>query len=362
MRKAKLIFIPVPGIGHLVPVLEFTKQLFDRCDQFSVTVLVIPPSFVPDSDAHTQTLAAVSDSRVQFINLPPEPDDPPSLDLFSKSPEKFFTAFIESYKSHVRDAIMNHVLPDSTSNSVPPVGLVLDFFCTAMIDKGKELFIPSYLFFAMPAAFLSLMLNLPSRHDQVGREFEESDPDSIIPGYEKSVSTSVLPSFLFNKHGGYLSLLNHGRRLKEVKRVIINTFEELESHALMFLMENFISTPPIHPVGPLIGKGQTILQTDKTRNDEIMKWLDNQPPSSVVFLCFGSLGSFDEPQLKEIASGLERSEFRFLWSVRKAPAKGKFEVPSEHQFGGDFYRWVLGENKEERIDLWLLPPSGCPGP
>ena len=94
-----------------------------------------------------------------------------------------------------------------------------------MIDIRKELCIPSYLFFAMTAAFLSLMLNLPSRHDQVGREFEESNPDSIIPGYEKPVPTNVLPSFLFNKHGGYLSLINHGRRLKEVKGVIINTFE-----------------------------------------------------------------------------------------------------------------------------------------
>jgi hypothetical protein len=35
--------------------------------------------------------------------------------------------------------------------------------------------------------------------------------------------------------------------------------------------------------------------------DEIMKFVDAQPEKSLVFLCFGSQGSFSEPQLKEIA-------------------------------------------------------------
>lgn len=139
------------------------------------------------------------------------------------------------------------------------------------------------------------------------------------------------PSFLFNKQGGYLSLLEHARRFKEVEGIIINSFEELETHAFKSLMECSISTPPIYPVGPLVSlKGQKILQIDKAENNEILGWLDQQPPSSVVFLCFGSLGSFDEPQLSEIACGPERSEFRFLWSVRKAPAKGEFEAPREY--------------------------------
>ncbi|XP_022760087.1 UDP-glycosyltransferase 71K1-like [Durio zibethinus] len=312
MRKAKLIFVPIPGIGHLAPILEFAKWLFDRYDQFSLHHPIIVHNFSV------------------FLG------DTPSLDLFSKSSEKvffFFSDFVESHKSHVRDAIINHVLPDSTSNSVPLVGLVLDFFCTAMIDVGKELCIPLYLFFTSTAAFLSLMLYLPSRHDQIGHEFEESDPESIIPGYAGPVPTRALPSFLFNKHVGYLSLLNYGRRFKEVE-VLLNTLEELESHALKSLMEYSISTPPIYPLGPLIGKGQKILfHTHKAQNDEIMKWLDHQPPSSVVFLCFGSLGSFDEPQLIEIASGLERSGFRLLWSVRKDTGKRQSQSTKEiHQY------------------------------
>ncbi|CAN1145302.1 Putative UDP-glucose flavonoid 3-O-glucosyltransferase 3 [Linum perenne] len=57
-----------------------------------------------------------------------------------------------------------------------------------------------------------------------------------------------------------------------------------------------------------------------------MEWLDQQPESSVVFLCFGSMGSFDKEQVKEIAVALERSGHRFLWSLRQPP---------QSKFGGD---------------------------
>jgi hypothetical protein len=62
-----------------------------------------------------------------------------------------------------------------------------------------------------------------------------------------------------------------------------------------------------------------------------MEWLDDQPPSSVMFLCFGSHGSFREKQVKEIACALEKCGHRFLWSLRKPPPRGKWEYsPSDY--------------------------------
>ncbi|KAK4342404.1 hypothetical protein RND71_038220 [Anisodus tanguticus] len=62
-----------------------------------------------------------------------------------------------------------------------------------------------------------------------------------------------------------------------------------------------------------------------------MKWLDEQPNSSVVFLCFGSMGSFEEDQVKEIANALESSGYRFLWSLRQPPPKDKLQLSSEFE-------------------------------
>ncbi|KAK2652044.1 hypothetical protein Ddye_011900 [Dipteronia dyeriana] len=46
-----------------------------------------------------------------------------------------------------------------------------------------------------------------------------------------------------------------------------------------------------------------------------MKWLDHQPDSSVVFLCFGSVVKCSATQLREIGLGLESSGYRFLWAM-----------------------------------------------
>ncbi|KAF2319813.1 hypothetical protein GH714_019272 [Hevea brasiliensis] len=62
-----------------------------------------------------------------------------------------------------------------------------------------------------------------------------------------------------------------------------------------------------------------------------MQWLDDQPVASVVFLCFGSMGCFDEDQLKEIACALEHSEYRFLWSVRRPPPPDKLASPTDYE-------------------------------
>ncbi|KAF6136568.1 hypothetical protein GIB67_016024 [Kingdonia uniflora] len=71
------------------------------------------------------------------------------------------------------------------------------------------------------------------------------------------------------------------------------------------------------------------MESIEPKYEHIMKWLDEQPLSSVIFLCFGSKGSFSEPQVKEIAMGLERSEYRFLWALRQPPAE-KFGVPTDY--------------------------------
>ena len=63
--------------------------------------------------------------------------------------------------------------------------------------------------------------------------------------------------------------------------------------------------------------------------EKIMEWLDAQPEASVVFLCFGSWGSFGKAQLREIALGLEGSGQRFLWALRLRGPDGKLgEAPN----------------------------------
>lgn len=314
MKKAELIFIPAPGIGHLVSTLEFAKRLLDRDDRLLITILSMNSPFTPFSDAYTRSLTA-SQPRIKLIDLPQV--DPPPSELL-KSPENFVTLFIENHIPHVK-TIVTDIVSSSSSNSddhsAQVSGLVLDFFCLSMIDVGKELGLPSYLFLTTNAGFLGLMLYLPTRHNKTTTEFSESDPELLIPGFVNPVPPRVQPSAVFNKDGGYASYVKVAQRFRDTKGIIVNTFAELEQHALNSFSDD--QTPPVYAVGPVVDlKGQPHPDLDQAQRDKIMKWLDDQPPSSVVFLCFGSMGSFGALQVKEIALGLESSEQRFLWSFR----------------------------------------------
>uniref|UniRef100_A0A2N9IEG7 Glycosyltransferase n=1 Tax=Fagus sylvatica TaxID=28930 RepID=A0A2N9IEG7_FAGSY len=283
MNQVELIFVPVPGIGHLVSTIEFAKRLIDRNDRILITILSMKFPFTPTADAYTSLLIA-SQPQIQLIDLPQV--EPPSSDLWS-SPEYYISLFIDSNIPNVKDAVTKIVSSNSNSNSALVVGLVLGFFCLPMIDVGRQLSLPLYVFFTASAGFLGLMLCLPSRHDQIGTEFSESDPESLIPGIVNPVPSSVLPSAVFSK-------------------------EVLD-----------LKCPP----SP---------ELDGAQRDNIMQWLDDQPPLSVVFLCFGSMGSFGADQVKEIALGLEGSGHRFLWSLR---------MPTPTPFADD----VLPEGFLDRI-------------
>ncbi|KAF7810997.1 scopoletin glucosyltransferase-like [Senna tora] len=51
---------------------------------------------------------------------------------------------------------------------------------------------------------------------------------------------------------------------------------------------------------------------------ECLKWLDSKKPSSVLYVCFGTIANFPDSQLKEIAMGLEASGQNFIWVLRKS--------------------------------------------
>ncbi|XP_034702704.1 anthocyanidin 3-O-glucosyltransferase 6-like [Vitis riparia] len=255
-----------------------------------------------------------SDS-VQFVTLP-------RIEIsFGTAPFGLFLS--KCLKAHiplVRDAV--HEL--TCSNPVQLAGFVVDMFCTHMIDVADEFGVPSYLFFPPSAAFLGFLLHLRFLHDYEGldiNEFKDSDAELEVSSFANSVPGKAFSSLMIDKESGGAEMLHHHtRRFRHVKGILVNTVIELESHAIQSLSESTV--PVVYPVGPILNtrKGSDRGQQDASA---IMSWLDDQPPSSVVFQCFGSMGSFGADQIKEIAHALEHSGHRFLWSLRQPPPKGK---------------------------------------
>ncbi|KAJ4975451.1 hypothetical protein NE237_000557 [Protea cynaroides] len=319
------------GIGHLVPMMELAKRLLHRDDRLSITVLLIKSLFLTDFTSYTDSLAD-SVSRLRFIHLPNI--DPPPSSSHLRFRESLVSVLVEIHKPLVKQTITNLFFSDSDSES-PFTGLVIDHFCTSLIDVGNELGAPSYIFFSCTAGMLGLMLHLPELDSQIDTDFKDSVTELSIPCFANPVPLFVLPLPLWKKTDpSYGWLVYHGRRFREAKGIILNTFIELEPTAFNLFSSGQNQTPPVYSVGPLIDlHGQAYNQTQL--EESIKNWLDDQPPSSVVFLCFGSRGSFDTAQVKEIAIGLERSGHRFLWSLRRPPETNKLASPTDFLNIGD---------------------------
>ncbi|GAB4848197.1 hypothetical protein Ancab_002864 [Ancistrocladus abbreviatus] len=338
MKKAELVVIPLPGMGHLIPAVGIAKRLVEHDERISITLLVMNLPFLANDDKIKSLQAdASTNGRITFLLLP-ELERP-----MERNSRAFLQQLVTEYKPIVKRVVQEQVMSSGSASTcsdspIQLAGFVVDMFCTDMIDVANELNVPSYLFFTSGAGLLNLTFHFQTLTDDHGveviDEFKDLDTDHEldVPGFRNRIPTSVLPSMFLEKEG-FAAILNYTRRYRETKGIMVNTFMELEPHAIQSLL-NDAGIPPIYPVGPIVNLNP---QTEDPSNglhgarDSIIRWLDDQPPSSVVFLCFGSMGSFTEEQVREVAKGLERSGHGFLWSLRRPPPSDeKFEPPQDY--------------------------------
>lgn len=351
--KVTVAFLPLPVRGHLISTVEMAKQLLGgrRRHTFSVTILTLRP-FLRSVDMPAYMDAAASSGLdIHFEELP-FPDGP-AASWEDDLPEAFISTYVQIHGPCVRDAVAR------LSLARPVAAMVMDFFSTTLIDVATELGVPPYIYFTSPASMLGLMLYLPTLDERILSDFEDAEGSIEIPGLQAPVPPLAMPTPVMRKgHSSYTWFLYHGRRLREARGIIVNTFSELEPAALQAHEEGrFLPDHrrlPVYPVGPNINAALGF-RADYPKH-ECLRWLDGQPPSSVVFLCFGSKGSFPVEQVKETAMGLERSKHRFLWVLRGPPKDGQM-MPTDIENPEEVLPQGFSERTRERGLVW---PSWAP--
>ncbi|KAL8243174.1 hypothetical protein R6Q59_009432 [Mikania micrantha] len=111
------------------------------------------------------------------------------------------------------------------------------------------------------------------------------------------------------------------KKAKMASGIIFNTFDDLEHDILGSLASVF---PPCYGIGPLhllennmADQTLTSIGSNLWKEDpECINWLDSKPPSSVVYVNFGSITVMTPQQLAEFSWGLANSKHPFLWIVR----------------------------------------------
>ncbi|KAB1219586.1 Hydroquinone glucosyltransferase [Morella rubra] len=194
------------------------------------------------------------------------------------------------------------------------VAVVVDLFGTDAFDVAKEFNAAPYVFFASTAMTLSLFLSLPKLDEMVPVEYRDHPGPVKVP-----VCIPLSGKYLLEldpvqdpKNDAYKWVLHHAKRYRLAEGIMVNSFMELEQGAIKALKEQEPGKPPVYPVGPLVNMGSS----GKEEGWECLKWLDEQPHGSVLYVSFGSGGTLSFVQINELALVLEMSEQRFLWVAR----------------------------------------------
>ncbi|KFK43056.1 hypothetical protein AALP_AA1G072500 [Arabis alpina] len=314
MEKKEIIFVPSPGPGHLLVCIEFAKSLIKRDQRIhTITILHWTLPLAPQANLFAKSLVA-SEPQIRLYALP-EIQNPPPLELFFKAPEAYLLGSTKKTIPLVREALSTLVSPRVT-------GLVLDFFCVPLIQVGNEFNLPSYIFSTCNGGFVSMMKYLPERHciNSSQLDLNSGDKEHSIPGFVCSVPTKVLPPGLFVRES-YEAWVEMAEKFHEAKGILVNSIACLEQNAFDYFGTRPENYPPVYAVGPVLSLEDRPSDLDPSGRDPVMTWLDEQPELSVVYLCFGSLGILEAPQIKEIAKALDLSGHRFLWSIRTNPTE-----------------------------------------
>ncbi|XP_057968235.1 hydroquinone glucosyltransferase-like [Malania oleifera] len=321
-----LAMIPTPGMGHIIPLTEFAKQLVLR-HRFTITLIVLNDGSPMTAQ---QLLLRSLPKTITSIFLPPVSfDDLPS----DVRIETRISLSLTRSLSDIRKSIQ------SLRRSTRLVGLVTDLFGTDPFDVAKEIGIPSYIFFPTTAMVLSSFFHMPELDVICSCEFRDL-PDPIqLSGCIPIHGRDLIDPVQDRKDEAYKWVLHHAKRYALADGIVVNSFFDLEPGTFKALnAEGQQDRPPVYPIGPLTQSGST---TKLSLEDEFgcLRWLDEQPRGSVLFASFGSGGTLSLKQIHELALGLEMSGQRFLWVVRS---------PNERAANGTFFG---AQNKEDPLSF-----------
>ncbi|GJM94894.1 hypothetical protein PR202_ga11578 [Eleusine coracana subsp. coracana] len=335
-RRPRVLLLCSPCMGHLIPFTELARRLVAH-HGLAATLLFASATW-PPPEQYLALAASVPDG-VDLVALPAPP--PEALPHFAHVRDRV-THAVRASIPHVR-----HVARALSTEAGPLAAIVVDMVGAAPArGVAAELGVPFYMFFTSPWMTLSLLMHLPHLDATSSSRVEFRDPIRLpgcVPVHAHDLPPSMRADRGSDMYAGFLAM---AREVTGVDGILVNTFRELEpAVGDDGMIVNGVTTtlPVIHPVGPLVwtrpvlGGGK-----DRGRHECLMRWLDQQPRGSVVYVSFGSGGTLTLQQTAELALGLELAQCRFVWAVKR---------PHQSSTTGAFFGSRQGDEETAALDF-----------
>ncbi|KAL5053956.1 hypothetical protein RYX36_034638 [Vicia faba] len=315
-----IFFFPFMGHGHMRPTIDMAKLFAAK--GVKSTIITTPLNEPIISKAVEKSKILGHNIHIQTIPFPSSnaglPNECENVDSIP-SPE-WFPTFCLATKM-LQEPLEKLLLEQH------PDCIVADMFFPWATDSALKFGIPRLVFhgtcyFSLCAAEC-MRLYQPFRN--VGSD-SKSFVISNLPGEIKMTRLQIAPFENWEEFEGMAKLM-HEVRESELKSfgVVVNSFYELENVYANYY-RNVLGRKAWH-IGPLpLWNKDAAISIDQHQH-VCLKWLDMMKPYSVVYVCHGSMAHFSNSQLREIAMGLEASEQKFIWVVRKSEDEGEEWLP-----------------------------------
>ena len=147
MKKAELVFIPLPAMGHIIAAVEIAKLIVERDDRISTSVLIMRPTLDSTTTKYTESLTpSTLPNRTRVVDLP-------CLEhtAVHNTGASWIASLAEAQKNNVKEFVSKIKAQSELSPNDSPrlAEFVLDTFVLGMDDLAGEFGVPWYVFSAL---------------------------------------------------------------------------------------------------------------------------------------------------------------------------------------------------------------------
>ncbi|KAK9078554.1 hypothetical protein SSX86_002611 [Deinandra increscens subsp. villosa] len=352
-----IIMFPFMAQGHIIPFLSLSLQLEQK--GYQITFINTPLNI-----ANLRRTLPPS-SAISLLQIPFSPSDhglpPLSENTDSLPPNQIFDLLVAStaLKPAFR-TILNNLVESET----PPLCVVADFFFGWSAAVSHEFGIFHVVFsgaggFGL-ACYFSSWINLPHKNSDSG---EFTLPD--FPEAGKLQVTQLTPSLLAATGDDPWSEFQKKNlpAWADADGFLFNTIEKLDEIGLSYFRRKF--RRPVWAIGPINSSLSLSTSGAPTRKkpgpdkekeketEKLFQFLNSKPPSSVLYISFGSQTTITASQMMQLAKALYKSKKSFIWVVR--PPLGfdiNAEFRAEEWLPEKFKTQIEDENRGVVFEKW----------
>ncbi|KAF7845129.1 UDP-glycosyltransferase 74G1-like [Senna tora] len=311
-KRGHCLVLAFPAQGHITPLLQFSKRLGQKGVKVTLVSSIFFFKKIPVKDIS---------SNNNNLQLEPISD---GYDEAGYDEAESFDAYVESFR-RVGSRSLSELIRKLEGRGTRVDCVVYDSHLPWVLDVARELGLLCASFLTQPCAVGCIYIHAQRKRLKLPLDEEERVGISL-PGLPL-LAPSDLPSFLYRYESYPMFrdiVVAQFSNIEKADWVLANTFYELEQEVVDWMKEIL----PIKTIGPTVPSMflDKRIQNDthygismfKPNDEACMKWLNEKPKRSVVYVSFGSLANLSENQMEEMAWGLRESECYFVWVVRES--------------------------------------------